>query len=420
MTTSIYAFQPVWTDAGITLAHSLPDGVAVKIDAVAVGDGGGAGYLPDEAATALVNEIERSSVIGGFPLPLGRSMQLNAVIEGSALAYSVREIAFYSGATMVLVYSRIASPIIFNKTLGVGLSMPLTISLRRFHELAPDVEITIENSPDLPAMILQMQVHEAKANPHPQYAGQLALTNLATDLNARIDDLQDELNAHEVYDNERFADLQNQIDSAYHGNILWDGVNGAEYTYSIAPNKKVRVIIVAGGAGGASQEFTSNLAVHADYVANQANGVQAFVQVNGSTIATVGGGIKGLESYSDGEGYGNGSDGANGTYNLINGTGVTMTYQANGNGNGTPASNGVAHAPANGYGKGGAGCAFVTNIGVSGKGGGGAVMDFFYVNTTGSTQSLRVVSGNKGASDSSGYWGTAGGGETTGYATILT
>lgn len=192
MTTSILQIVPVWTDAGIELAHTLAlDGISVKITHMSVGDANGTGYTTGggvgQGMTALVNEIERTPIIGGIPLALNRSMQITSLIEGSTLAYDVREVGYWCNDTLVLVYAQVDPPI-FKKTAGVGIALPLTLSLRRFQDLAPEAVIEVQNSPDLPAMIVEMLVHESKANPHPQYAGQAAISNLNTTLNGRIDD----------------------------------------------------------------------------------------------------------------------------------------------------------------------------------------------------------------------------------------
>jgi microcystin-dependent protein len=165
------ALNPKITKAGLALMPtSSGTGFSVTITHVALGTGL---YALDDSVRDFVmlrGEVARFAVTSGSKIS-STSIQIGTTITDTDIAgrtpngKSIGEIGFYSGATLWAVWSR-ADSALFIKSSGIEIPFAYTLDVSAFPN--DSVSVTVSTDPaGMAALILQ---HEAKSDPHPQYA----------------------------------------------------------------------------------------------------------------------------------------------------------------------------------------------------------------------------------------------------------
>lgn len=161
MTTTI--FDPTLTAAGQAAAFNADnDGIELKLTHVSFGT---AHYDPTGAETALVNEVSGKITIAGGSRPTLTQIRMTSVWRADAGTYPIGEVAFWSNATLVFVWSRADESVVGYKTPGVDFVL--------FNDLGftqvPAGSINITVDPDASVALAALAAHEGADNAHPQY-----------------------------------------------------------------------------------------------------------------------------------------------------------------------------------------------------------------------------------------------------------
>ncbi|WP_321946590.1 hypothetical protein [Paraburkholderia sp. J10-1] len=161
--------NPKLTAGGLAIAPSadLP-GVKIVLTDIAIGTGL---YEPTGQEKALRAEVARYRITSGSVLPNGQ-VQVGTTIKdtdnngNTPNGKDIGELGWFSGNTLIAVWSRGTGGALFRK--AVGFDVPFAYTLDVSALPAGSVTITTTTDPDgMAALILK---HEAKRDPHPQYA----------------------------------------------------------------------------------------------------------------------------------------------------------------------------------------------------------------------------------------------------------
>lgn len=153
---------PTLTLAGFEAAFNAQNtGIELPITHIGFGT---AAYVPDGSEVALRAEVNRVTIAGG-----GRtsptSVQVYAQVEAPAGApYFCNEIGFFSNATLVAVFSRTTSPILFISDVIVT----AVVYALGLGALGPN-SVTVTVDPSASAALAAIGVHIADADAHLQY-----------------------------------------------------------------------------------------------------------------------------------------------------------------------------------------------------------------------------------------------------------
>lgn len=175
------ALNPKITKAGLALMPtSSGTGFAVSITHIALGTGI---YALDDSVRDFVmlrGEVARYAVTSGSKTS-STSIQIGATITDTDISgrtpngKAIGEIGFYAGATLFAVWSR-ADSALFIKSSGIEIPFAYTLDTSAF----PENSMTVTVSTDAAGMAALILQHEAKADPHPQYATDVDLAALTT------------------------------------------------------------------------------------------------------------------------------------------------------------------------------------------------------------------------------------------------
>lgn len=138
-------------------------GLALRLSHIALGAGGGTGYVPTGAETALRSEFVRVAIGGGETLAPDEIL-VQALIDGAAQGW-INEIGvFDEDGVLFAVWSEVATPLAY-KSAGVPLVVALTLAVAEIPsdriEIvvgSPSVNITIAAPfADLAAQVVRLQ-----------------------------------------------------------------------------------------------------------------------------------------------------------------------------------------------------------------------------------------------------------------------
>jgi hypothetical protein len=130
-----YDLVCTFTDAGLSAALDASlAGLRLELTHIAIGDAGGAGYVPSRAQAGLVGERMRVAIEGGRKID-ATTLQVTAPFAlTAALATAfpaglpVREVGIWAGATLVAVWSQTAAPLfVLSPSFEVGVSFALAL-----------------------------------------------------------------------------------------------------------------------------------------------------------------------------------------------------------------------------------------------------------------------------------------------------
>lgn len=136
--------KPVITKAGLTSvfeAHAAK--LQLELTHVALGDGA---YVPDDLATALVNERQRVPIAGG-EIQGGNQLHVTALADGE-VEFWVSEVGFYAGDQLFAVYSHPENKIAW-KSASLKLLMALDLSLEAVPADVVTINVTGEDNYNL-------------------------------------------------------------------------------------------------------------------------------------------------------------------------------------------------------------------------------------------------------------------------------
>lgn len=156
-------WTPIITQAGQAAAiNADANGFELPIDAVAFGT---AAYDPNGTETGLFNEVKRVSIAAGA-MVTPMQARITAVWSSDTDDYPIREVGFFSGATLVFVWSRASGVPLGYKTPGVD--FVLYNDLKMVGIPAGSITITVDDS-GAAAALAALGAHEAAADPHAGY-----------------------------------------------------------------------------------------------------------------------------------------------------------------------------------------------------------------------------------------------------------
>ncbi len=163
MANNLLIIDPVLTLAGQAAAFNASnDGLDLKIDAVSFGR---AHYDPTGDEIALVDPVGSKIPIAGGSRPTPYQLRLNVVWNEDVGQVPVGEIGYWSGNTLVFIWSKADGTIASYKTDGSSYVL--------FNDLAfaqvPANSISITINPDESAALAALGEHEGAKNAHPQY-----------------------------------------------------------------------------------------------------------------------------------------------------------------------------------------------------------------------------------------------------------
>lgn len=165
------SLNPKITKAGLAIMPQVTGtGFAVTITHIALGT---CLYALDESVRDFVmlrNEVARYAVTSGSKTS-STAIQLGTTITDvdiggrSPNGKYIGEIGFYSGNTLWAVWSRADSPLFIK---SASFDVPFAYTLDTTYLPADSVNVTVTTDPQGMAALINQ--HEAKADPHPQYA----------------------------------------------------------------------------------------------------------------------------------------------------------------------------------------------------------------------------------------------------------
>ncbi|WP_426237520.1 tail fiber protein [Pseudomonas sp. TWP3-2] len=155
--------NPTLTLAGQAAAFNANNtGIELIVDSVSFGL---AHYDPNGSEVALVNPIGNRVPFAGGSRPTPYQLRISAAWKEDVGDVPIGEIAFWSGDTLVFVWSRADGQIASYKTNGVAYVMFADLAFAQ----VPANSITIVIDPDQSAALAALSAHEGAANAHPQY-----------------------------------------------------------------------------------------------------------------------------------------------------------------------------------------------------------------------------------------------------------
>lgn len=146
-----YELVCTFTDAGLSAALDASfAGLRLELTHIAIGDAGGAGYVPSRVQDGLVGERMRVAIEGGRKID-ATTLQVTAPFAlTTALATAfpaglpVREVGIFAGATLVAVWSQAAAPL-FVLSPSFEVAVSFAIALDQF----PTDSITVTLQPPI-------------------------------------------------------------------------------------------------------------------------------------------------------------------------------------------------------------------------------------------------------------------------------
>ncbi|WP_109479119.1 phage tail protein [Paraburkholderia sp. C35] len=161
-------------------------GFAVQLTHIAIGTGlyslGGTGDAADQAARAMValkSEIARYPISSGSnvsptSIQIGTTITDTAPNGKSPNGKAIGEIGFFAGITLGAVWSR-GDSALFVKSASFDIPFAYTLDT----SACPEDSVTVTVATDPQGMAALINQHEAKADPHPQYATDTDVAALA-------------------------------------------------------------------------------------------------------------------------------------------------------------------------------------------------------------------------------------------------
>jgi len=141
------AFETIITATGqAKLVNAAATQTAVELAEMAVGDGGGAGITPQTGATALVNEVFRSS-LASVAIDAQNANWLVATMPIAAATggFTIREVGIFDSDGDLFAYG--SFPETYKPLLDEGSSRDLTI--RVIMEVSETAAVTLELNPNV-------------------------------------------------------------------------------------------------------------------------------------------------------------------------------------------------------------------------------------------------------------------------------
>lgn len=162
--------NPTITRTALALA-ARPDehAIIIQISHVAIGTGQ---YDPVGDEIALQNEVGRFAISSGGNSPAPGQLQIGTTIRDKddsgrpTEGLAIGELGFFDGPSLIAVWSRATGGPLFIKAKGFDVPFAYTLDV----SVLPAGSVTIVVSPDPDGMAAMVLRHEARANPHPQYA----------------------------------------------------------------------------------------------------------------------------------------------------------------------------------------------------------------------------------------------------------
>lgn len=177
MSANFYTLLTALGAAAVVNAQAA--GNTVPITHLAIGDGAGAAVIPTEAMTTLKREVHRvpiTSITGDPDNPSW--LVVEAVVPTEVGGWTIREIGLIGGAPARLLAVG-NFPDTYKPLLAEGSGRDLRVRMILQVGNASVVQLTVDPSVVVAtnqAIVNAIRDHEAKADPHPQYAKGTALT----------------------------------------------------------------------------------------------------------------------------------------------------------------------------------------------------------------------------------------------------
>jgi hypothetical protein len=408
VTPIIFITTQAGRDAAADAINNLPDG-KLRLTTVRLGQNQ---YTPTGDETALQDPYPNTFSIGGGGVQAGSGQIRFTPILASASRLEAFEIGLYSdtGVLFAIAATTGSAPLlVIDPNVQCILSMNIA-----FGDIDADsIEIVVDVN--APLAVVMMGQHLSAVNPHPQYGKQADLlaevaARIAGDLSLAIA-LAGETSSRES----DVAALQAGL-AVVSGNASrfgWPHANNGVIvtsggsTFTLKAGQTMRVLLIGGGGGSSTYEQYG-----AGEVQDQTNGGDSYLQINGVTVITAGGGYKGTASHAhnndDGD-YDNGTMGGIGVISFNDNYALRMHiirdsmaglpgYVGNSGASPNEFFNFV-YSGFNAFGKGATTYGFITNKGYPGAGGPGAIVEFYYTNLSSADVIAYVYAGARGTSD---------------------